>query len=104
MEAVHILLRRDGKEHPLLADMGGQGELYQDSVYILTLVQFPDDAQQLFLPGLLRQFVGKGADAHILAGLLLVPHVHGRGRIRAHLNHRQGALYALFPHPRSFFP
>jgi hypothetical protein len=83
VEPVHVLLRRNGLQHPLLAHLRRQRQLHQDAVDARLRVERADALEHLLFGHRGRQLDQLGVDAGIGAGLDLAAHVDARGRIVA---------------------
>ena len=101
VEAVHILIRCNGIQHGILVQMGRQGQLAQNTVYLRVPVQLFDQSQQRLLGGILRQSMLKTPEAALGAVPLFPVHIHPGGRVIPHQDHRQtGAGGTAAPPPR----
>ena len=89
VEGVHVLLGVDGGNHRAVVQSLGEGQLAQDAVDVLALVEFLYHRQQFLLGGGGRQIDLLTVEAHLFAGFLLIAHVGLAGGIVAHQNHRQ---------------
>ena len=83
-EAVHVLGGIDQRDELVLVEVVRQGQLQQDAVDALVVVEGADQPRELLgchvRPGLVMERL----DAHLGRVLALHPHVDGRGRVVAH--------------------
>jgi uncharacterized protein YbaR (Trm112 family) len=68
MEAIDILLRRDGEEDALGVHVAGQGKLDEDAINVITGIELFDQSDELVSGRRLRRSDQLAEDAHLLAG------------------------------------
>ena len=79
-EPVHVLLRRDRGDDPLLVHLAGERELDEDPVDGRIITQAPDLPDHLFRGCVSGQFERDRPDPDPLARLVLHPDVEPRAR------------------------
>jgi hypothetical protein len=84
MQAVDVLGGIDKAGHRIRVDVRGQGQLEQDAVHTLVLVQVAQQVGQLLLGDLPGWLVVDRLDPHLGAGLALAAHVDRRRRVVSH--------------------
>ena len=89
MEAVYVFLRRNSLNNLVIINVLWHGQLHQNTVDRIVIVQGINELQQLFLSGFLRQLIGLRLNADICTCLFLVAYIYGRCRVITYLNHRQ---------------
>ena len=87
-------VRANRLEDPVRVEVLRQRQLHEDAVHRRIRVQPGNVAEQFGFGRFGRQACEKGADADLLARLDLVAHVHGRGRVVAHEDHREAGRVA----------
>ena len=83
-EAIDVLVGRDGVDDLLLVDVLGEGELDDEAVNLLVVVEEMDGLEELLLGGGLRHAVDRRGEAHLVGGLLLVGDVRLAGAVGAY--------------------
>ena len=54
MEAIHIFIWTNGFEDVSAINMGGEGELYQDAINLLVVIELIDQVEQRLFCGVCR--------------------------------------------------
>ena len=103
MKTIDILRRIDCTDHRILIDMHRQWKLYQNPVYILSLIQLCDQGKKLLLCSLRRKLIRERLYPNICTCFLFISHIDTGCRIVSNLNHSQTHLYSLFLHPGNLF-
>ena len=98
MEPIDILGRIDAVEDLgfTVSNLLRQWQLHQDAVDPLIEIEFIDLGDELALGRLLRQLDDLRIDAKLLAGFMLVAHIHLRSRITANDDDRQPRRHTMF--------
>lgn len=96
MERVDVLLRVDICDYDLVIKMLRQRELDKDAVNIDILIELFHKREKLLLGCLLRELEDLGAEADLLARLLLVSHIYLRRRIGSDYHDRETGDDAFF--------
>ena len=94
VESVHVFGGVDEIEHLVVAQALGQGELHEDAVYGVVVVEIFDQFVEIGLAGGGGQLVLNGLDAALFACDALVAHVHLGCGVFADQNHGQSGLHA----------
>ena len=103
VEAVDVLLVRDGLDHAVFVDMFRHGELHEHAVDRVVGVEPGDHVEKLGLRGLFGQTDGGALIAHLLGVLAFGFHVRLARRVLTYENHGQMWCAAIggrqFGHP-----
>ena len=89
MEAVDVLVRRDGVRHLRLVDVPRQRKLHEDPVDLVVRVQLVDEGEHVGLRGVGRQPDVAGVDPRLGRCLVLPRDVDVRGRVVADEHRRE---------------
>jgi len=103
VEPVDILVGRYREQHSVLVDVGRQRQLHEDPVDPRVGVQRRHQGEHQFLRRVSRQPMRDVVEAHLVAPLLLVPHVDRRRRVVADEHDRQAGRTRRRRDPRGEF-
>ena len=103
MKAVHILFRPDGHNHLVLVNMTGQGQLHQNAMHAVVLVQLLNQPQQVKFSRVPGEANVLAQHSSLLQGPFLGGNVRHAGRILTHQYHCQTGSDSLKPQLRCLF-
>ena len=98
METIHILTVVDGLDDLLLVDMLGQGQLHDETIDIVVLVQLIDTSQQFSLCDVSLEADERRFETTGLAGQHLILHIGLRTTVVTHEHSCQMGLLATTGH------